>query len=115
MAAKLDVPHTPTLITDYLQVVLRLAGLTPSQLNLLLSRLVNNDAVIMTAITGGDTASEETTSLKRLLEVSTIVLQQAVDLVDNSLTSDDQLTIHSQYMPGSTIGTCSSSSSLTVS
>ena len=46
----------------------------------------------------------EELSLKRLLEVSTIVLQQAVDLVDNSLTSDDQLTTHSQYMPGSTIG-----------
>ncbi|PSR73159.1 hypothetical protein PHLCEN_2v10971 [Hermanssonia centrifuga] len=58
----------------------------------------------MTAIIRGDTPCEETTSLKRLLEVSTIVLQQAVDLVDNSLTSDDQLTIHSQFMPGSTIG-----------
>ena len=49
----------------------------------------------------------EELSLKRLLEVSTIVLQQAVDLVDNSLTSDDQLTTHSQYMPGSTIGASS--------
>ena len=33
-----------------------------------------------------------------------VVLQQAIDLVDNSLTSDDQLTTHSQFMPGSTIG-----------
>ena len=49
----------------------------------------------------------EELSLQRLLEVSTIVLKQAVDLVDNSLTSDDQLTIHSQYMPGSTIGAAS--------
>ena len=43
-------------------------------------------------------------SVKRLIEVSTVVLQQAVDLVDNSLTSDEQLTVHSQFMPGSTIG-----------
>ncbi|KIP11438.1 hypothetical protein PHLGIDRAFT_99650 [Phlebiopsis gigantea 11061_1 CR5-6] len=43
-------------------------------------------------------------SLKRLLEVSTVILQQAVDLVDNGLTSDEQLIVHSQYMPGSTIG-----------
>ena len=47
---------------------------------------------------------EEEMSLKRLLEVSTVILQQAVDLVDNSLESDEQLTVHSQYMPGSTIG-----------
>lgn len=46
----------------------------------------------------------EDLSLKRLLEVSTVVLQQAIDLVDNDLTSDDQLSVHSQYMPGSTIG-----------
>ena len=49
-------------------------------------------------------AQAEELSLKRLLQVSTIVLQQALDLVDNTLTSDDQLTVHSQYMPGSTIG-----------
>lgn len=47
---------------------------------------------------------QEEMSLKRLLEVSTVILQQAVDLVDNDLASDEQLTIHSQYMPGSTIG-----------
>ncbi|EKM60855.1 uncharacterized protein PHACADRAFT_189980 [Phanerochaete carnosa HHB-10118-sp] len=46
----------------------------------------------------------EDAPLQRLLEVSRVVLQQAVDLVDNDLMSDDQLTIHSQYMPGSTIG-----------
>lgn len=55
--------------------------------------------------TSGVTRDEgEDLSLKRLLEVSTIVLQQAIDLVDNDLTSDEQLSIHSQYMPGSTIG-----------
>lgn len=47
---------------------------------------------------------QEEMSLKRLLEVSTVILQQAVDLVDNDLASDEQLTVHSQYMPGSTIG-----------
>ncbi|KZT74857.1 hypothetical protein DAEQUDRAFT_720038 [Daedalea quercina L-15889] len=51
-----------------------------------------------------DPQVEEPTALARLLEVSTIVLGQAVDLVDTSLTSDDQLTVHSQYLPGSTIG-----------
>ena len=43
-------------------------------------------------------------SLHRLLEVSTVILQQAIDLVDNDLSSDEQLSVHSQYMPGSTIG-----------
>lgn len=47
----------------------------------------------------------EATALAKLLEVSTIVVQQAVDLVDGSLTSDEQLTVQSRYMPGSTIGT----------
>ncbi|OSX67785.1 hypothetical protein POSPLADRAFT_1127479 [Postia placenta MAD-698-R-SB12] len=46
----------------------------------------------------------EATALAKLLEVSTIVVQQAVDLVDGSLTSDEQLTVQSRYMPGSTIG-----------
>ncbi|GJE87762.1 hypothetical protein PsYK624_038450 [Phanerochaete sordida] len=48
--------------------------------------------------------AEEEPPMHRLLEVSRVVLQQAVDLVDNDLASDDQLSIHSQYMPGSTIG-----------
>ncbi|KAI0728604.1 hypothetical protein C8Q72DRAFT_833482 [Fomitopsis betulina] len=47
---------------------------------------------------------DEATALARLLEVSTVVLRQAVDLVNDNLTSDDQLTVHSQYLPGSTIG-----------
>lgn len=64
-----------------------------------------------TAILAEPMNSTETTrteggevSLQHLLEVSRVVLQQAVDLVDDDLTSDDQLTVHSQYMPGSTIG-----------
>jgi len=47
---------------------------------------------------------DERTALERLVEVATVVLTQAIDLVDNSLTSDEQMTARSQYIPGSTIG-----------
>jgi hypothetical protein len=43
-------------------------------------------------------------NLEQLIEVGTIILNQALDLLNNSLTSDEQLAIHSQFMPGSTIG-----------
>ncbi|TFY69071.1 hypothetical protein EVJ58_g658 [Rhodofomes roseus] len=56
------------------------------------------------ASSAADEQLDEATALARLLEVSTIVLRQAVDLVDTALTSDDQLTVQSQYLPGSTIG-----------
>lgn len=46
----------------------------------------------------------EETPLMQLLSVSTTVLTQAQDLVENVLTSDDQLQVHSKYLPGSTIG-----------
>ena len=49
-------------------------------------------------------SEDEMKNLEQLLEVGTIILSQALDLLDNSLTSDEQLTIPSQYMPGSTIG-----------
>lgn len=42
--------------------------------------------------------------LKQLLYVSVTVLRQAIDLLDNHLTSDGQLSIHAKYLPGSTIG-----------
>ncbi|KAG2368171.1 hypothetical protein BDR07DRAFT_1349708 [Suillus spraguei] len=42
--------------------------------------------------------------LIQLQFVSTTVLQQALDLVENILTSDDQLTAESKFLPGSTIG-----------
>ncbi|KAG6869184.1 hypothetical protein C0993_012283 [Termitomyces sp. T159_Od127] len=42
--------------------------------------------------------------LTSLLHVSKTVLLQAVDLLDNYLTSDDQLTISSKFLCGSTIG-----------
>jgi len=43
-------------------------------------------------------------NLEQLIDVGTTILNQALDLVNDSLTSDEQLTVHSQYMPGSTIG-----------
>ncbi|KAG6897922.1 hypothetical protein C0992_009074 [Termitomyces sp. T32_za158] len=42
--------------------------------------------------------------LTSLLYVSKTVLLQAVDLLDNYLTSDDQLTVSSKFLCGSTIG-----------
>jgi len=50
---------------------------------------------------GGDHSSFQ---LSQLLSVSSTVLQQALDLVDNVLTDDNQLTVQSKYLPGSTIG-----------
>ncbi|KAI0374434.1 hypothetical protein BV20DRAFT_936190 [Pilatotrama ljubarskyi] len=47
---------------------------------------------------------DEATALSRLLEVSTAILRQAIDLLENGLTTDEQLTTHSNYIPGSTIG-----------
>ena len=51
-----------------------------------------------------DSITDESDALARLLDVSTAILNQAVDLVDSALTSDEQLTTHSNYIPGSTIG-----------
>ncbi|KAL5518644.1 hypothetical protein ACEPAH_327 [Sanghuangporus vaninii] len=46
----------------------------------------------------------EAESLDKLLQVSVVVLRQAVDLVNHSLSEDDQLTAESKFIPGSTIG-----------
>lgn len=43
-------------------------------------------------------------NVAQLLSVSKILLMQAVDILDNHLTSDEQLTVNSQYLHGSTIG-----------
>ena len=45
--------------------------------------------------------------LSELIFVSSTSLQQALDLVDNVLTDNNQLTVQSKYLPGSTIGTLS--------
>jgi hypothetical protein len=42
--------------------------------------------------------------LMQQLSVAQTVLSQAVDLLDNYLTSDEQLTVQSKFLPGSTIG-----------
>ncbi|THV00389.1 hypothetical protein K435DRAFT_854854 [Dendrothele bispora CBS 962.96] len=47
---------------------------------------------------------EDIESLKQSLFVAEKVLQQAINLLDNHITSDDQLTVHSRYFSGSTIG-----------
>ena len=48
--------------------------------------------------------NEDGQSLEKLMRVSVIVLRQAVDLVNTSLTEDGQLSYVSKYIPGSTIG-----------
>ncbi|KAI0662572.1 hypothetical protein C8Q70DRAFT_959621 [Cubamyces menziesii] len=48
--------------------------------------------------------SDEAASRSRLLDVSIIILRQAVELLQDNLTTDEQLTTHSNYIPGSTIG-----------
>ncbi|KAA1468554.1 hypothetical protein DENSPDRAFT_833894, partial [Dentipellis sp. KUC8613] len=47
---------------------------------------------------------DEARNLEQLQDVSVKVLEQAVDLLNNSLSSDDQLTYNSKFLPGSTIG-----------
>ncbi|KAI0322276.1 hypothetical protein OF83DRAFT_1038394, partial [Amylostereum chailletii] len=42
--------------------------------------------------------------LGQLLDVGTKVLEQALNLLDNSLSSDEQLVTPSKFLPGSTIG-----------
>jgi len=49
-------------------------------------------------------AEVEETPLTQLLYVARVVLRQGIDLLDAHITSNDQLTVHSKYLPGSTIG-----------
>ncbi|KAF7982094.1 hypothetical protein HWV62_30415 [Athelia sp. TMB] len=53
---------------------------------------------------GHVSSDAEDTPLIQLLTVATTVLAQALDLVENVLTTDDQLTVQSKYLPGSAIG-----------
>ena len=48
---------------------------------------------------------EDDKNLEQLIDVGVTILSQALNLLNDSLTSDEQLTAHSRYMPGSTIGT----------
>jgi hypothetical protein len=63
---------------------------------------------VQPAQNGSHPPEDEMKDLEQLIDVGTTILNQALDLVNDSLTSDQQLTVHSQYMPGSTIGTMSS-------
>ncbi|KAI0005448.1 hypothetical protein BJV74DRAFT_804427 [Russula compacta] len=49
-------------------------------------------------------SEDEMRNLEQLLDVGITILNEALDLLNNTLTSDEQLIVHSQYMPGSTIG-----------
>ncbi len=61
-------------------------------------------SAVLSTENGTQHSQDEMKNLEQLLEVGTTILSQALDLLNNSLTSDEQLTVHSQYMPGSTIG-----------
>ena len=49
-------------------------------------------------------STEGPTPLENLLAVAVIVLHQAIDLLEDKISSDDQLSYRSKYIPGSTIG-----------
>lgn len=51
-----------------------------------------------------DERESEPSALEHLLDVTRTTMQQAIDLVNNHLITDDQLSAHSRYLPGSTIG-----------
>ena len=55
------------------------------------------------------TASSRNEVMEQQLFVAKTLLQQALDLLDNRMSSDEQLTVHSKYMPGSSIGWLTSS------
>jgi len=50
------------------------------------------------------TNTVEAMELEHLLDVGNRVLDQALVLLDDSLSSDNQLTVSSKFLPGSTIG-----------
>ena len=77
---------------------LNMADKTPSSLS---TTVQNNPS--------GPSHDINETPLTQLLSVSKAVLNQALDLVETVLTSDEQLTVNSKYLPGSTIGTYSRS------
>ena len=58
------------------------------------------------AVQDGDRVrcSRNGADLSQLLSVAVTVLRQGLDLVENVLSSDEQLTVHSKHLPGSTIG-----------
>lgn len=51
-----------------------------------------------------EASKDDATSRAQLLEVARVILQQAVEFLEQNVVSNDQLTATSRYMPGSTIG-----------
>lgn len=67
----------------------------------------------LTSTTTVDVSSHEASDLaeevvKQQISVATTVLLQAVDVLDKHLTSDEQLSVQSKHLPGSTIGAVNS-------
>lgn len=75
-----------------------------SRSNLLLTTTMSSPSPALATSPEQNGFSDDATARARLLEVSTAILRQAVNLVEDSLTTDQQLTAHSNYIPGSTIG-----------
>lgn len=51
-----------------------------------------------------DERDPEPTAMKHLMDVARTTLEQAIDLVETHLTTNEQLSADSKYLPGSTIG-----------
>ena len=49
-------------------------------------------------------APAEAKELDQLLDVGSKIIDQALDMLENSLSSDEQLSFSSKFLPGSTIG-----------
>lgn len=93
-------PHTR--LTSY---AVYAGGVSATEPGFLATTMSSISSVTATAASRADSdCQDESTSLTRLLEVSTAILRQAIELVENGLTSDEQLTTRSIYIPGSTIG-----------
>lgn len=63
-----------------------------------------SDTISSRFIISQNIASSRNEVMDQQLSVAKTLLQQAVDLLDNRLSSDEQLIVRSKYMPGSTIG-----------
>lgn len=85
-----------------------------SRSNLLLTTTMSSPSPALATSPEQNGFPDDATARARLLEVSTAILRQAVNLVQDSLTTDQQLTAQSNYIPGSTIGMYISRSSFSV-
>jgi len=58
----------------------------------------------LTSVPNEDGKQEETTPLNQLIYTSVTIVQQALTLLNESISSDEQLVYQSRLLPGSTIG-----------